>query len=92
MRATTNGISALAGDFAFQLASVSTSFAPNFFAIAISQDRFENDADADGQAGNFSNPFAFQNRERMKQTFAAAAGIELSQGIEIVPHSLGQSI
>ena len=49
IRATTNGISSFAGDFAFQLASVLDIFAANLFAVAISQDRFEHDPDADRQ-------------------------------------------
>jgi len=63
MRATTNGISAFAGDFAFQFASVSTSFSPNFLAVAIAQNRLEHDPNTDGQPRNSADFLFFQGRQ-----------------------------
>ena len=76
IRATTNGISSFAGFFAFQFAKRFDIFALNFLAVAISQHRFEHDANADGQSRNFSDALLFQRRQRMQQSFAAFAGIK----------------
>ena len=51
-------------------------FPPHFLAIAISQDRFENDADADRQPRNFADALFFQRGKRMERSFAALAGVE----------------
>ena len=63
-------------------------FAPDFFAVAISQHRFEHDANADRQPRNLADPLLFQSRQRMEKSFAAFAGIEFLQRFEFVVHAV----
>ena len=58
--------------------------APDFFAVAISQDRFEHDADADRQPRDRPDALFFRARERMEKSFAAVPGVELCQRFEFV--------
>ena len=45
-------------------------FAPDFLAIAISQHRFQHNADAHRQPRNFSDALSFQCRQRIEEAFA----------------------
>jgi hypothetical protein len=85
MRATTNGISSFAGDFASQLASVLT---PDFVAVAIAQHRFEHNSDAHGQVRDFPDALHLQRWQRIKETLATLAGVEFLQRFEFVVHSV----
>ena len=49
MRATTNGDFAVRSSTGFQLASARTAAFAHAFAVAIAQDGFQHDADADGE-------------------------------------------
>ena len=62
-------------------------FAPDFFPIAISQYRFEHDANTHWQSGNFLNALFFQRRQRIQKSFAAVTGVEFRQRIKFVLHS-----
>ena len=52
--------------------------APHFLAVAISQHRFENDADADGQTRDAADPLFLERRKRMEKTFAALSRRRIS--------------
>ena len=80
MRATTKGISSFAGAFAFQLASVSTSLRPNLFAVAISEDRFEDDPDADRESRDRADALFLEGGKRMERCVASVTGVEFSVG------------
>ena len=62
--------------------------APNFLAVAIPQDRFQHDADADGQARNLPDALLFQSGQGMKKSFAAVARVEFLQCLKLVVHHL----
>ena len=63
-------------------------FAPHLFAIAISQHRFENDANAHRQPRDFADALFFERGERMQKSLAATSGVEFLQRLEFVAHSL----
>jgi hypothetical protein len=66
--------------------------ATDLFAIAISQDRFKNDANADGETRNFSDALLFQFWQRMEKTFAALSSIEFLEGVEFVIHFVSHNL
>ena len=78
IRATTKGISSFAGDFAFQLASALDIFAADLFAVAISEDRFENNPDADRQPRDRADALFLECGKGMKRCVATMAGVEFS--------------
>ena len=51
-------------------------FAPDLFAVAIAQDRFENNADADRQPRDRADALFLERGKGMKRCFAPVAGIE----------------
>src|SRR5207248_3270697 len=59
---------------------------PDFLPIAISQNRFEHDPDADRQTRNFTDALLFQRRQRMQESFPAVTGVELLQRLKFVAH------
>ena len=61
-------------------------FPPDLFAVAIAQDRLEHDANADRKPGDRPDSLRFERRERMQESFAAAAGVELLQRFKFVTH------
>jgi hypothetical protein len=56
-------------------------------AVAIAQNRFENNADAHRQSRNFPDSLFLQSRERIEKGFVPFAGIEFSQRFKFVVHS-----
>ena len=54
----------------------------DFFAVAIAQDRFEDEADGDGQLGNRADAGFFQGGQGVKGGGLAVAGVELLERIE----------
>ena len=58
-------------------------FAPNFFPVAIPQDRFEHDADAHRQSRDRADALFFERRQRMEKCVAAVAGVEFLAGFGI---------
>ena len=63
-------------------------FAPDFLAIAISQHRFQHNADAHRQPRNFSDALSFQCRQRIEEAFAPFARVEFPQRLKFVVHFL----
>ena len=59
---------------------------PDLFAIAIAQDRFEDDANADRQPGDLADALLFERGQGMERAFAAVAGVEVRERLEFVSH------
>src|SRR5438105_14374209 len=55
---------------------------PNFFPVAIPQDRFEYDPDADCQPRDRADALFFERRQRVAATFAAIPGVEVLERVE----------
>ena len=53
-------------------------FAADLFAVAIAQDRFEDDADADRQPRDRADALFLERGKGMKRCVATMAGVELS--------------
>ena len=64
-------------------------FAPDFFAVAIAQYRFEHDTNAHRQPRNFADALFLQRRQRMQNSLAAAARLECFERFEFVSHGGG---
>src|SRR5438309_2578514 len=60
--------------------------APDLFAVAIPEDRLEDNPNAHRQARNGANALLFERRKRMERTFPAVAGVEFPEGFEFVRH------
>ncbi len=61
-------------------------FAADFFAVAIAQDGFEHDPDADRQARDRADALFLERGERVERRLATQAGVELLECIEFVRH------
>ena len=83
MRATTNGISSLRRLLRVPVRERLDILRADFLAVAIAQDGFEHDADADRQARDFADALLLERGERVEGSFAAEAGVELLQGEKV---------
>jgi hypothetical protein len=54
----------------------------DFFSVVIAQDRFQNEADGNGQFGNRAHAGLFQCGQGIERAFFFAAGVKVLQGIE----------
>src|SRR5438477_5041311 len=59
---------------------------PDLFSIAISQDRFEDDANADRQPRDFPDALLLERGQGMKKSTAAVTGVEFLQRFKFVRH------
>ena len=76
MRATTNGISVVRRRLRVPIRQRLNIFAADLFAVAISQDRFEDDPDANRQPRDRADALFLERGKRVKRRVATMAGVE----------------
>ena len=54
----------------------------DLLAVAIAKDRFEDDADRDGEAGYAVKAYSLKRRKGIELSFFARAGLEFTKGAE----------
>jgi hypothetical protein len=54
----------------------------DFLAVEIAKDRFEDDADRDGETRDRAEPGLFEGGKGIEASFLARAGIEFTKGVE----------
>jgi hypothetical protein len=84
MRATMKGISWVRGAVGLPLRQFADVVFRDLLAVAIAQDRFEDQADGDGQPGNRADPGLFQSRQRIEGGAPAVAGVELLKCVKSI--------